>query len=123
MEIEEVKNEIKNLGFNILREEKIGDNIVIDFVDKSIKHELEPYGWFVSSISFNPSTKELEATIRKKINEYANAEIFCDDELFIPHIARYKEDDEIIFSLNMRLKENSLERFMDILNSIVVSSS
>jgi hypothetical protein len=123
MEIEEVKNRIKELGFDILREEKIGDNIVIDFVDKSIKHELEPYRWFASSLSYNPHTKELEATIRKKIDEYANAEIFCDGEQFIPHVARYKEDDETIFSLQLTLKKNSLERFMDILNSIVVSSS
>jgi hypothetical protein len=118
MEIEKVKNEIEKLGFKVLREGKIGDKIVVDFVDKSIKHELEPYAYFVSSLSFNPLTNELEATIRKKVEgDYAGAEIFFDEEEVFPHLTRY--DKEIIFSLNLRLKKNSLERFMDILNSVV----
>jgi hypothetical protein len=65
MEIEEVKNRIKELGFDILREEKIGDNIVIDFVDKSIKHELEPYIWFVSSL-FQPIYKRVRSNNKEE---------------------------------------------------------
>jgi hypothetical protein len=118
MEIEKVKEEIEKLGFKILGQSKIGDKIVVDFIDKKMKEAI-PHAYFASSLAYNPSTDELDATIRKLVEkDYAGAEVWFDDELVLPHLTKF--DNEVVFSLTLRFKKNSLERFMDVLNSVIV---
>jgi tRNA nucleotidyltransferase (CCA-adding enzyme) len=123
---ESLEKTIENTGFKVLRKRVEPDGkILIEFVDKKMKGRLEPPLYYESGVYYDPSTKRLDTTIRKLVcGNFIQAELrLPTEERVRPHVNVDRSTGEVIFSMEMSLNEESINRFKEVLYSMQASSS